>query len=108
MPVYIYRCGECGIQFEKTQKFTDAPLKRCPECGKTSLQKVYSPVGIIFKGSGFYATDHKSASGASRHTEHSESKNNKTDSAGKGSEDKSSGSESKSTSAESGTAKKAD
>jgi len=108
MPVYTYRCEECGIQFEKTQKFTDAPLKRCPECGKSSLQKVYSPVGIIFKGSGFYATDHRSASGATRHSDHSDSKTNKTDSAGKGSEDKSNGSESKAASAESATAKKTD
>jgi putative FmdB family regulatory protein len=63
MPVYTYRCESCGVQFEQTQKFTDAPLTRCPECGKKSLRKVYQPVGIVFKGSGFYATDHKSPSG---------------------------------------------
>jgi len=73
MPVYTYRCEECGIQFERTQMFSDAPLKRCPECGKSSLRKVYTPVGIVFKGSGFYATDHRSASGATRY-EHSDSK----------------------------------
>jgi putative FmdB family regulatory protein len=66
MPVYTYHCDSCGIQFEQTQKFSDAPLTRCPECNKKSLRKVYTPVGIVFKGSGFYSTDNRSASGASR------------------------------------------
>jgi putative FmdB family regulatory protein len=65
MPVYTYRCESCGVQFERSQKFTDSPLVRCPECGKKSLRKVYTPVGIVFKGSGFYSTDHRSPSGAS-------------------------------------------
>lgn len=65
MPVYTYRCGNCGVQFDQTQKFTDDPLTKCPECGKNSLHKVYTPVGIVFKGSGFYATDHRSPSGQS-------------------------------------------
>ncbi len=64
MPIYTYRCENCGVQFERTQKFTDPPLTRCPECNKKSLHKVYTPVGIVFKGSGFYATDHRSPSGA--------------------------------------------
>jgi putative FmdB family regulatory protein len=63
MPVYTYRCENCGVQFDQHQKFTDASLTRCPECGKKALRKVYSPVGIVFKGSGFYSTDHKSPSG---------------------------------------------
>jgi putative FmdB family regulatory protein len=66
MPIYTYRCENCGVQFERQQKFTDQPLTRCPECSKKSLHKVYTPVGIIFKGSGFYATDHRSPSGQSR------------------------------------------
>ena len=66
MPIYTYRCANCGVQFEKTQKFSDQPLQWCPECGKKALNKVYQPVGIVFKGSGFYATDHRSPSGASR------------------------------------------
>jgi putative FmdB family regulatory protein len=66
MPVYTYRCGNCGVQFDQTQKFSDDTLTKCPECGKNTLQKVYTPVGIVFKGSGFYATDHRSPSGASR------------------------------------------
>jgi putative FmdB family regulatory protein len=63
MPIYTYRCESCGIQFEREQSYSDAPLKICPECRKKSLKKVISPVGVIFKGSGFYSTDHKSPSG---------------------------------------------
>ncbi len=63
MPVYTYRCDSCGVQFDRKQSFSDSPLKRCPECNKNSLHKVITPVGIVFKGSGFYATDHRSPSG---------------------------------------------
>jgi putative FmdB family regulatory protein len=66
MPVYTYRCSNCGVQFDQQQKFSDAPLTRCPECDKKTLHKVYQPVGIVFKGSGFYATDHRSPSGQGR------------------------------------------
>jgi len=65
MPVYTYRCENCGVQFERYQKFTDQPLTWCPECNKKALRKVYQPVGIVFKGSGFYSTDHRSPSGQS-------------------------------------------
>ncbi|MCD6577255.1 MAG: zinc ribbon domain-containing protein [Anaerolineaceae bacterium] len=64
MPVYVYHCDNCGFQFEQQQKFSDNPLKKCPECGRNSLHKVYTPVGVIYKGSGFYSTDHRSRSGA--------------------------------------------
>jgi putative FmdB family regulatory protein len=63
MPVYTYQCESCGVRFDRYQKFTDQSLTRCPECGKKALRKVYQPVGIVFKGSGFYSTDHKSPSG---------------------------------------------
>ena len=63
MPVYTYRCDSCGVQFEKHQSFHDQPLKTCPECRKKSVKRVITPTKIIFKGSGFYATDHKSPSG---------------------------------------------
>ena len=66
MPIYTYRCENCGIQFERRQKFSDAPLTRCPECSKKTLRKVYQPVGIVYKGSGFYSTDHRSPSGTGR------------------------------------------
>jgi len=74
MPVYTYRCENCGVQFDRTQKFSDTPLTRCPECGKKTLRKVYTPVGIVFKGSGFYATDHRSPSGMSYSSSSSEEK----------------------------------
>jgi putative FmdB family regulatory protein len=63
MPIYTYRCDNCGVQFDRQQHFDDKPLIRCPECNKDALRKVYLPVGIVFKGSGFYATDHRSPSG---------------------------------------------
>jgi putative FmdB family regulatory protein len=66
MPIYTYRCENCGVQFERQQHFSDPPLNKCPECGKLTLRKVYTPVGIVFKGSGFYATDHRSPSGSNR------------------------------------------
>jgi putative FmdB family regulatory protein len=65
MPLYSYRCDNCGVQFEQRQHFTDAPLVRCPECGEHSLRKLFQPVGVVFKGSGFYATDNRSPSGQS-------------------------------------------
>lgn len=63
MPVYAYRCESCGVQFERHQSFNDPTLKRCPECNTNSLRKVIGPVGVVFKGSGFYATDNRSTSG---------------------------------------------
>jgi putative FmdB family regulatory protein len=65
MPVYAYRCGSCGVQFERKQSFTEAPLKICPECRKRTLKKVISPVGVVFKGSGFYSTDNRPSSATS-------------------------------------------
>lgn len=80
MPIYIYRCESCGVQFERQQSFNDEPLTRCPECNRKSLRKVYAPVGVVFKGSGWYATDHKSPSGASRMSSKSENKSSTTES----------------------------
>jgi putative FmdB family regulatory protein len=65
MPVYTYRCENCGVRFERLQGYNEPVLTRCPECNKKTLRKVYTPVGIVFKGSGFYATDHRSTSGSS-------------------------------------------
>ena len=81
MPIYTYRCDSCGVQFERHQSFTDAPLKTCPECRKKSLRKVITPTKIIFKGSGFYATDNRSPSG-------SESRESKPDKSEKKAESK--------------------
>jgi len=66
MPTYTYQCDNCGVRFERHQKFSEKPLIHCPECSKKTLRKIYTPVGIVFKGSGFYATDHRSPSGGSR------------------------------------------
>lgn len=65
MPIYTYRCENCGTQFERQLKFTDPHPTTCPECAQESLRRVYQAVGIVFKGSGFYATDHRSPSGQS-------------------------------------------
>jgi putative FmdB family regulatory protein len=74
MPIYTYRCETCGVQFDRHQSFKDQPLTTCPECNKKSLRKVIAPVGIVFKGSGWYATDHKSPSGTRSSAAKSESK----------------------------------
>jgi putative FmdB family regulatory protein len=58
MPTYGYRCGNCGHQFEIVQRISDEPLTTCPKC-QGKLSKVLYPVGISFKGSGFYSTDYK-------------------------------------------------
>ena len=71
MPTYEYRCKKCGEHLEVVQSFSDDPLKVCPNC-KGQLQKVFSPVGIVFKGSGFYKTDNRGGKGgAHKHTEKS-------------------------------------
>ena len=64
MPVYEYRCRSCGHQFEIQQSFTDDALSVCPQCAG-ELRKVFAPVGISFKGSGFYKTDSRSGSSKS-------------------------------------------
>ena len=63
MPTYQYACTECGEQLEVVQKFSDNPLTVCPGC-EGRLRKVFSPVGIVFKGSGFYRTDSRSGNGS--------------------------------------------
>ncbi len=63
MPTYQYTCTECGEPLETVQKFSDEPLTVCPACGGR-LRKVFSAVGIVFKGSGFYRTDSRNGSRA--------------------------------------------
>ena len=65
MPIYEYACTACGERTEARQSFTEPPLETCPICGGV-LRKLYSPVGIVFKGSGFYSTDGKSSSKSSK------------------------------------------
>jgi putative FmdB family regulatory protein len=64
MPTYGYRCSSCGHQFEIVQRISEEPLTACPKC-QGKLSKVLYPVGISFKGSGFYSTDYKGAGNGS-------------------------------------------
>jgi len=92
MPIYEYACTACGERTEAKQGFDDPPLEECLVCGG-KLRKLYSPVGIVFKGSGFYATDSKSSS--KKETTKSASGGDKSSESSK-----SSGTESKSSSTE--------
>ncbi len=60
MPTYEYECLKCGHVFDTFQKITDAPLKKCPKCKGKVKRRIGAGAGIIFKGSGFYATDYRS------------------------------------------------
>lgn len=64
MPIYEYECKQCGHRFERKQSVNDDPLKVCPVC-QGNLRKLLFPVGIVFKGSGFYKTDYASTSSSS-------------------------------------------
>jgi putative FmdB family regulatory protein len=59
MPLYEYECEACGVRFERRQPITADPLKDCPECGG-DVHRLIHPVGVIFKGKGFYVTDNRS------------------------------------------------
>lgn len=61
MPIYGYRCDECGHELETFQNMSDAPLTTCSECGGRLRKQLY-PVGVVFKGSGFYTTDYRNGS----------------------------------------------
>lgn len=56
MPTYRYRCADCGHQFDAVQRFADDPLRECPTCGG-AIRRVIQPVGVVFKGSGWYIND---------------------------------------------------
>ncbi len=58
MPTYVYRCEQCGHRFEAWQHMTDEPLAMCPKC-QGPIHRILFPAGIVFKGSGFYSTDHR-------------------------------------------------
>ena len=61
MPIYVYQCETCGLTFERRQRMTEPSLEDCPEC-EGHVHRVIQPVGIVFKGSGFYVTDNRSKS----------------------------------------------
>ncbi len=80
MPLYEYQCKKCGHRFERIQKFSDAPVKRCPECGG-AVEQLLSAPAVQFKGSGWYVTDYarkgqssKSQEGAGEGSAKSETK----------------------------------
>src|SRR3954468_10575027 len=73
MPTYEYACKNCGEHVEVVQSFKDEPLTECPACGGP-LRKVFAPVGIVLKGSGFYKNDSRAAGGSKGRKKESESK----------------------------------
>jgi putative FmdB family regulatory protein len=64
MPTYVYKCDDCGHQFELFQKMSDDPVDTCPECG-SKVRRVIHPVGVVFKGSGWYINDSRAKNSAS-------------------------------------------
>ncbi len=67
MPIYEYRCEDCGHELEAIQKMSDAPRVDCPSCGEASLKKLISAAGFRLKGSGWYETDFKAGSKKNLH-----------------------------------------
>lgn len=82
VPTYAYACTQCSHRFDIYQSFSDDSLTTCPECGKEALRKVFSPVGVVFKGSGFYRTD--SRSGQNSRSSNGSQKKSSEDSSGSG------------------------
>ena len=76
MPTYVYACDTCGAQFEQFQSFKDEPLRTCPACAN-AVRRVFQPVGIVFKGSGWYITDSRKSSSATVGGEEASAKNDK-------------------------------
>jgi putative FmdB family regulatory protein len=106
VPTYQYACTECGDRSEVVQRFTDDPLTVCSACGG-KLRKIFSPVGIVFKGSGFYRTDSRNGSStvpASKDSTTSGS-NGSSESTSSGSDSAKSGSSGSSASSDSGSSK---
>jgi putative FmdB family regulatory protein len=63
MPTYDYRCDACEHQFEEFQSMSEPPLKKCPQCGKKKLRRLFGTgAAVLFKGAGFYQTDYRSDS----------------------------------------------
>ena len=111
MPTYQYACTDCGDKSEVVQRFTDEPLTVCSVCGG-KLRKVFSPVGIVFKGSGFYRTDSRSsnsvpagssANGSGSSSSSETSSSSSSDKSSNGSSSSSSGDSAKSSSSSTST-----
>ena len=80
MPLYEYRCDECGHQLETLQKFSDPPLRECPACQQAALRKMVSAAGFRLKGGGWYETDFKSGAKKNVAGDDSKAKNGTSDS----------------------------
>ena len=96
MPIYEYKCTNCGHKKEVLQKMSDAPLTECPACGKATLSKLISAAGFQLKGSGWYATDFKGGSKAAKSDQDKDS--NKVKDESKSGDDSKAASDSKATS----------
>ena len=83
MPTYEYVCHDCNNRFEKWQRMSEAPLTICPTCGG-SIRRVFYPAGIVFKGSGFYKTDHPGSAGVNGHVQSEQKSESKAESAAAG------------------------
>jgi putative FmdB family regulatory protein len=103
MPRYEYRCTSCGEHLEVVQSIKDDPLTMCPTC-TGALRKVFSPIGIAFKGSGFYRTDNRAASGKRDGSDGSSEKTADTTASRRDGDGSSDGSQAGSTSKASGEA----
>ena len=98
MPTYVYACDSCGTQFERFQSFKDEPLRTCPSCA-SAVRRVFQPVGIVFKGSGWYVTDSRKSNSATVSSDDSAGKAEKAsagDTAAKGEANSEANSEAKS------------
>jgi putative FmdB family regulatory protein len=76
MPVYEYRCGKCGNEFEELQRITDGPIRKCPKCGKLAVERLISRSSFVLKGSGWYATDYGRKSSPDASTTSGDGKSN--------------------------------
>ena len=111
MPTYVYECSKCGDEFELYQSFSDDPLKKHPGCGG-KVAKVFQPVGIVLKGSGFYKNDSRSggkrSNGSSAKSEPSTSETSTKSDTSKADSSSSSSKSDSSKSSDSGTKKKSE
>ena len=103
MPTYEYACASCDTTHEVQQKMTDPALTECPACGESGLRKLFSGVGIHFKGSGFYRTDSRDAKGSTSSTSTTSSTSSSASTSSSGSSGTSSDSSSGSSSTSSTT-----
>ncbi len=108
MPVYAYQCNNCGVQFERIQKFSDDPIRRCPECEEEAVRRIIQTAGIIFKGSGWYVKDSKSSNSAAPGKSSEKSEKGESDSSSSSDSNGSTDSSSSTDSGDSNSAKKSE